>query len=130
MNRYTTLPAVQALQHETWMYAFIVAAIALAISIFVANLIAWQGGQDKSYQKRRLWFVLIGIISLVSFFLYNDLQVKPLISQQGWQAMFSETNIRSSIVGLFVYYVVGVVIMFIRRHSKFGSILGKEKEKK
>lgn len=130
MNRYTTLPAVQALQHETWMYAFIVAAIALAISIFVANLIAWQGGQDKSYQKRRLWFVLIGIISLVSFFLYNDLQVKPLISQQGWQAMFSETNIQSSIVGLFVYYVVGVVIMFIRRHSKFGSILGKEKEKK
>ena len=95
MNRYTTLPAVQALQHETWMYAFIVAAIALAISIFVANLIAWQGGQDKSYQKRRLWFVLIGIISLVSFFLYNDLQVKPLISQQGWQAMFSETNITS-----------------------------------
>ena len=130
MNRYTTLPAVQALQHETWMYAFIVAAIALAISIFVANLIAWQGGQDKSYQKRRLWFVLIGIISLVSFFLYNDLQVKPLISQQGWQAMFSETNIQISIVGLFVYYVVGVVIMFIRRHSKFGSILGKEKEKK
>lgn len=130
MNRYTTLPAVQALQHETWIYAFIVAAIALAISIFVANLIAWQGGQDKSYQKRRLWFVLIGIISLVSFFLYNDLQVKPLISQQGWQAMFSETNIQSSIVGLFVYYVVGVVIMFIRRHSKFGSILGKEKEKK
>lgn len=130
MNRYTTVPAVQALQHETWMYAFIVAAIALAISIFVANLIAWQGGQDKSYQKRRLWFVLIGIISLVSFFLYNDLQVKPLISQQGWQAMFSETNIQSSIVGLFVYYVVGVVIMFIRRHSKFGSILGKEKEKK
>lgn len=130
MNRYTTPPAVQALQHETWMYAFIVAAIALAISIFVANLIAWQGGQDKSYQKRRLWFVLIGIISLVSFFLYNDLQVKPLISQQGWQAMFSETNIQSSIVGLFVYYVVGVVIMFIRRHSKFGSILGKEKEKK
>lgn len=130
MNRYTTLHAVQALQHETWMYAFIVAAIALAISIFVANLIAWQGGQDKSYQKRRLWFVLIGIISLVSFFLYNDLQVKPLISQQGWQAMFSETNIQSSIVGLFVYYVVGVVIMFIRRHSKFGSILGKEKEKK
>lgn len=44
--------------------------------------------------------------------------------------MFSETNIQSSIVGLFVYYVVGVVIMFIRRHSKFGSILGKEKEKK
>lgn len=130
MNRYTTLLAVQALQHETWMYAFIVAAIALAISIFVANLIAWQGGQDKSYQKRRLWFVLIGIISLVSFFLYNDLQVKPLISQQGWQAMFSETNIQSSIVGLFVYYVVGVVIMFIRRHSKFGSILGKEKEKR
>lgn len=130
MNRYTTLPAVQALQHETWMYAFIVAAIALAISIFVANLIAWQGGQDKSYQKRRLWFVLIGIISLVSFFLYNDLQVKPLISQQGWQAMFSETNVQSSIVGLFVYYVVGVVIMFIRRHSKFGSILGKEKEKR
>lgn len=130
MNRHTTLPAVQALQHETWMYAFIVAAIALAISIFVANLIVWQGGQDKSYQKRRLWFVLIGVISLVSFFLYNDLQVKPLISQQGWQAMFSETNIQSSIVGLFVYYVVGVVIIFIRRHSKFGSILGKEKDKK
>lgn len=130
MNRYTTLPAVQALQNETWMYAFIVAAIALAISTFVANLIAWQGGQDKSYQKRRLWFALIGIISLVSFFLYNDLQVKPLISQQGWQAMFSKTNIQSSIVGLFVYYVVGVVIMFICRHSKFGSILGKEKGKK
>ncbi len=130
MNRYTTLTQVQALQDETWMYSIVLVVIALVVALLVANMIAWQGGQDKSYIKRRVFFIVIGIIAFVTFFLYNDLHVKPLISQQGWQAMFSATNIQSSIVGLVVYYITGVGMMFIWRHSKFGSILGKKKEKK
>lgn len=128
MDRFTTLKQLEVLQNETWVYAFIIVAFALVVAWIVSNMIAWQRGADKSYLKRRLWFILIGIISFVVFFLYNDLLIKPQISQQGWQAMFSKTNISSSLVGLVCFYIIGIVLMFIMRHSKFGSILGKEKK--
>lgn len=130
MSRYTTYPMVQALQNETWLYSIVVAIVAVLTAIFVSNMIAWQSGKDRSYIKRRVCFGLIGLTYFVGFFLYNKLVVEPNISQQGWQAMFSKTNLESSLVGLIIYYIVGVVIMSFWRHSKFGSILGKEKEKK
>lgn len=125
--RIPTLSDVQSLQDRTMVYAAIIGAVALAFSFLVASLIAYKGGTDRSYIIRRIWHVIIGLAVAVAFYLYNDLFVKPNITNVGWQSMFSDTNIFSFAINLCVYFVGGFILMFVFRHKKFGSILGKEK---
>ena len=125
--RITTLPALQSLQDETMVYAAITGAIALALSILVASLVAYKGRDDRSYITRRIWYVIIGLVAAAGFYVYNDLVVKPDITNAGWQSMFSDTNLICIGINLGVYIVGGIILMFVFRHKKFGSILGKEK---
>lgn len=125
--RITTLPALQSLQDETMVYAAIVGAVALGLSFLAASLVAYKGGDDRSYITRRIWYVIIGLAAAAGFYVYNDLVVKPDITNAGWQSMFSDTNLICIGINLGVYIVGGVILMFVFRHKKFGSILGKEK---
>jgi hypothetical protein len=125
--RITTLPALQSLQDETMVYAAIVGAVALGLSFLVASLVAYRGGNDRSYITRRIWYVIIGFAAAAGFYVYNDLVVKPDITNAGWQSMFSDTNLICIGINLGVYIIGGVILMFVFRHKKFGSILGKEK---
>lgn len=125
--RITTLPALQSLQDETMVYAAIVGAVALGLSFLVASLVAYKGGDDRSYITRRIWYVVIGFVAAAGFYVYNDLVVKPDIVNAGWQSMFSDTNFICIGINLGVYIVGGIILMFVFRHKKFGSILGKEK---
>lgn len=125
--RITTLPALQSLQDETMVYAAIVGATALTLSLLVASKIAYKGGEDKSYITRRIWYVVIGLVAAIGFYMYNDLIVKPDINNLGWQSMFSDTNLISLGINLGVYLIGGITLMFVFRHKKFGSILGKER---
>ena len=125
--RITTLPALQSLQDETMVYAAIVGAVALGLSFLVASLVAYKGGDDRSYITRRIWYVIIGLVAAAGFYVYNDLVVKPDITNAGWQSMFSDTNLICIGINLGVYIVGGIILMFVFRHKNFGSILGKEK---
>ncbi len=125
--RITTLPALQSLQDETMVYAAITGAVALALSVLVASLVAYKGRDDRSYITRRIWYVIIGLVAAAGFYVYNDLVVKPDITNAGWQSMFSDTNLICIGINLGVYIVGGIILMFVFRHKKFGSILGKEK---
>ena len=125
--RITTLPALQSLQDETMVYAAIVGAVALGLSFLGTPLVAYKGGDDRSYITRRIWYVIIGLVAAAGFYVYNDLVVKPDITNAGWQSMFSDTNLICIGINLGVYIVGGIILMFVFRHKKFGSILGKEK---
>lgn len=129
MTRITNIPALHTLQDETMVYAAITCAVAVGVAFLAANMVAWRGGQDKSYVTRRIWFCVIGLVFAAGFYMYNDLVVKPEITNVGWQNMFSNTNL--TCLGIIVagYIIVSVILMFCFRHSKFGSILGKEKNK-
>lgn len=125
--RITTPSALQSLQDETMVYAAITGAIALGLSFLVASLIAYKGGEDRSYITRRIWYVIIGLAAATGFYVYNDLVVKPNITKVAWQSMFSDTNLICIAINLGVYTIGGIILMFVFRHKKFGSILGKEK---
>lgn len=128
MNKITTLPALQSLQESTMIYAVIVFLIALVIAYAISLMIPYKGGVDKSYISRRIAFVVVGLVSCLGFYLYNDLVVKDAIMNAGFKSMFVNTNIKCLGITLGGYVVTGVILMFLFRHSKFGSILGKGKE--
>ena len=128
MTPITNLPQLQQLMNSTMIYAVIVGLVAVIISLAVANMFPWEGGNDKSYVKRRIAFVIIGLIAILGFWLYNDLGVVGNIKNAGFQNMFKACNLKCIFINSGVYLVASGILMFTFRHSKFGSILGKEKK--
>jgi hypothetical protein len=127
MQRITTLGQLEDLQNETIIYAIVAFLIAVSISFIISNLIKFQGGDDRSYIKRRVIFIIIGLINTFGFYIYNDLIVSQRIVNTGFKSMFSTTNLKCLAITIVGYYVGGIVIMLLFRYSKFGSILGREK---
>jgi membrane-associated HD superfamily phosphohydrolase len=129
MRKIEALKQVQALIGETYIYAIIVAVAAVVLAFIIACLVQYRGGKNSTdHVTRRIWFIIIGIITPVAFFLYNALYVSNYITKAPLQAKFAVANILATLVVLGVYVVLGIITMFIFRRSKWGSILGKSKK--
>ena len=121
-----TVQQVQQAQADAWVYGFIVTGGALVLAIAVAFMINWRSDR-KDYITRRIWFIVIGLVAPVSYWLYNAQAIAPRIQNPGFKSMFEETNLYVLLASIGVYAVVGVFLMFCFRTSKLGSILGKQK---
>ena len=129
MKKIEALKEVEALIGETYMYAVIVAVIAIVLAFLIANVIKYQGGKNATdHIKRRIWYILIGLITTICFFLYNAIYVSDFIAKAPLQAKFSTANIIATLIVLGGYAVLGIMTMLIFRSSKWGSIIGKSKK--
>lgn len=129
MNKIDKLKELEALISTTYMYAAIVAIIALVMAYIIVNLIKYRGGKNSTdHIKRRVWYIIIGIFTAISFFMYNNLVVSSAISKAPLQAKFSTANILATLAVVGVYSLIGVILMILMRSSKWGSILGKTKK--
>lgn len=128
MNKIDNIKEVSALIDQTYIYAIIIVLVALIIAFIIAKSINFQGGKnERSFIKRRGWYIAIGLISPISFFLYNALLVSEKITKAPLEAKFSSANVFTTIGILGCYLIVGIITMLIFRKSKWGSILGKTK---
>jgi formate hydrogenlyase subunit 3/multisubunit Na+/H+ antiporter MnhD subunit len=129
MRKIDTLNQLDALIGQTYMYAIIAAVIALALAFLFASLVKWEGGKNsRCHIKRRVWYIILGIVSIISFCLYNAFYVSVYIYKASLQAKFLTANLLSTLVLLCIYVVVGLLTMMLIRSSKWGSILGKSKK--
>jgi len=121
-----TLQQVQQTQADAWVYGLIVAGVALALAIAIACMINWRSDR-KDFITRRIWFIVIGLVTPASYWLYNAQAIAPKIQNPGFKNMFEETNLYVLLASMGVYTIVGIVLMLCFRTSKLGSILGKKK---
>lgn len=129
MRQIATLNQLHDLQNTTYIYAIVVCVIAVLLVYLVSNMIAWQGGEDKSYIKRRIWWVIIGFVAPIGFWMYNDLVNIPRIINAGFRHMYAQTNLSCLFIVLIGYFVITFLLMLLFRKAKFGSILGKQRKK-
>jgi hypothetical protein len=129
MRKIDTLNQLDALIGQTYIYAIIGAVVALALAFLVASLIKFEGGKNsRDHIKRRVWYIVLGIVFTFSFYLYNALYVSNYITRSSLQAKFSTANLFSTLVLLAIYIGAGLLTMVLIRSSKWGSILGKSKK--
>ncbi len=129
MRKIDTLNQLDALIGQTYIYAIIGAAVALVLAFLIANLIKFEGGKNsRDHIKRRVWYIVLGIVFTFSFYLYNALYVSDYITKSSLQAKFSTANLFSTLVLLGIYIGAGLLTMVLIRSSKWGSILGKSKK--
>lgn len=127
MRNIQTIAQLHELQHETYVYAAIIAIIIFGVAFLLANITPWQGGNDRSYITRRIWLAVSVVLGSIGFWLYNDLYVKGFIKKIAFQNQFSNTNMLCLGITIIGSLILSFIVMLIFRHSKFGSILGKEK---
>lgn len=127
MRYIQTIGQLHELQNETLVYAAIVAAVIFAVAWLLANITPYQGGDDRSYIKRRIWLIITVAVGAIGFWLYNDLYVMSYIKKIAFQNQFSDTNMQCLGITIGGSLVISLIVMFAFRHTKFGSILGKEK---
>lgn len=127
-NIVTTVQQLSALQTTTYIYAVLVLVVAFAVAFGIANAIAWQGGNDRSYIKRRITTTIIGLLASLGYWLYCIAVVADNVRNQGFRAQYENTAALA--LGLIVVGYVGLcfLVAVVARKSKFGSILGAEKE--
>jgi len=71
---------LDALIGETYIYAIIIAIAALVLAFVIANLIKYGGGKsDTSHLKRHVWYIIVGILTPIEFFLFNTIYVSGLM---------------------------------------------------
>jgi hypothetical protein len=129
MKKIETLKQVEVLIDNTYIYAAIVAAAAIVLAFLIANMIKYQGGKyNTDHIKRRVWFIVLGVVATIAFFLYNNLYVSRHITKAPLQAKFETANLIATGEVLGVFAVVGIITMLLMRSSKWGSILGKSKK--
>lgn len=121
-----TLQQVQQAQADAWVYGLIVTGVALALAIGIANIINWRS-DHKDYTIRRIWFIVIGLVLPVSYWILNAQTVAPRIQNPGFKNMFEETNLYVLLASIGVYVFVSIALMLRFPKTKFGSILSKKK---
>lgn len=127
--KITTIEQLNQLMNSTYIYAVVVALIATLIAVAVAFMFPWQSNPDRSYVKRRIAYVVIGLVAVFGFWIYNDREVMGRIQGAGFQNMFKACNLKCIGINTVVYLIAGTALMFTFRHSKFGSILPKRFKK-
>lgn len=127
MRNINTLQQLHALQGQTYVYAAIVAIAIFTITLLISQLIPWQGGNDRSYIKRRITLIICVVLGALSFWIFNQTYVMSHIQKVSFQNQFSKTNLMCLGITIIGSLVISLIAMFMFRHSKFGSILGKKK---
>ena len=107
---------------RTYVYATITMLVALAFSILVAQLIAFQPRNDRSYITRRIWSIIICLVSAAGFWLYNQLYVMGTITKDALQDRFAMTNLACLGRTIGGYAVLGLVVALVFRKSKFATV--------
>jgi quinol-cytochrome oxidoreductase complex cytochrome b subunit len=128
MRPIDNINQLNSLVNNTYVYAVIAGSIGLVIAFFIARLILFKGTRnDSSHITRRVWYFIIGIGIIFSFYLYNSLIVSENITKAPLQQKFSNANLIGVLIIIGIYVILGMFTMFIYRTSKWGSILGKTK---
>lgn len=107
---------------RTYVYATITMLVALAFSILVAQLIAFQPRKDRSYITRRIWSIIICLVSAAGFWLYNQFYVMDTITKDPLQSRFSRTNLACLGIIIGGYAVIGLIVALVFRKSRFATI--------
>ncbi len=121
-----TLQQLQQAQADAWIYGFIVTGVALLLAIVISAVINWRSDR-RDFITRRIWFIIIGLILPLSYWVYNMQVIVPRIQNAGFQNMFKVTNLYILLSAIVIYAIVGIVTMFVaKKGSKWRSVLPKK----
>lgn len=118
-----------------WQLFIIAAAVVVAMVVFIlsyitAHAIPYEGGNDRSFVKRRIWWIIwtvMGAVGYLAFYIfrYSEFQNAKGRIDYSLEAKYVITYIVGTVIVVALSAIVSLVVMRLKRNSKFGSILGR-----
>lgn len=127
MNQISTIQQLQAQVSTTYIMAIICAGVCILLSIGIASMIPYSpGAKDKSFVKRRVWYMILGFAATAIFFFINYFVVLDRIKAPALKAKYLNGLSISTILMIASYVIVGLIIMLVFNKTKYGSILNRK----
>ncbi|RMG67011.1 MAG: hypothetical protein D6722_13955 [Bacteroidetes bacterium] len=109
-----------AIKTEAFIAGALLALICLGIAVLISQAIAYESGRNpRDPRKRRLVFIITGLIAVVALFAISSFSVTSLRGTQAEQ--FRTTMLISVAINALIYFVGGFALSKIFSKSKIGT---------
>lgn len=116
-----TSSAFENIKTEVFIAGALLALLCLAIAWLISNSIAYEAGKNpRDPFKRRLAFIIIGVVAIVLLFAMSSFSVTNLRGRQ--MEEFQQVMLISIAINALIYFLLGFALSKMMPRSKFGTI--------
>lgn len=118
-----TVPQFLAAQRKAYLGACVVVLLSVLLAYIVAQVIPHgKGRRSKANLYRRIWFLVIGLVPPIGYFLYLFFFFISKIKKRYWQHEFTNTAFYSVLLIFLGYFLLSYFLGRTMRNTKFGAI--------
>lgn len=123
-NSITTAAQLHQAETATYMADAIIGVLFIFLILIVIQMIPWQpGSNDPSPRKRRLWFWILGAVTLVVNLGVNYYNWMRHITKAQFVSEYTIHMIIAAIVGVIIYLVITFAICKLQKaENKLASV--------
>lgn len=119
-----TQPQLQEAVLGTYLFDAVIAVALIILFIIIANLIPWQGGKnDSSGNTRRMWFWIMGAVTLFACMAFNYFCYMGNILVPTFKMDYVLHLVLGSIMAAVIYFIVlFLIIKLQKKQTKLWSV--------
>lgn len=125
LAQINTAKQLALLQQQTYIWAAVIIIAAWLISLLIAQVTPYKPGRDTSYISRRIWSIILCVVSVLGYLIYNFTVVMPDIKKIQLKDNYS-TTVWICFVAMIVFYALaGWIVSVVFPRSKYATIFRK-----
>lgn len=125
LAQINTTKQLALLQQQTYIWAAVIIIAAWLISLLIAQVTPYKPGRDTSYISRRIWSIILCVVSVLGYLIYNFTVVMPDIKKIQLKDNYS-TTVWICFVAMIVFYALaGWIVSVVFPRSKYATIFRK-----
>lgn len=125
LAQINTAKQLALLQQQTYIWAAVIIISAWLISLLIAQVTPYKPGRDTSYLSRRIWSIVLCVVSVLGFLIYNFTVVMPDIKKIQLKDDFSTTIWICFAAMIVIYVLAGWIVSMVFPRSKYATIFRK-----
>ena len=106
-----------------YILSVVTAALFLLISVIISSIIKFEGGANPSDpRKRKIWFIILGVINPLVFFLLGRFVLAPNEENNAMEYQeFIDALPLATVIGLASYFIIGFILSKLFKNGKIGN---------
>lgn len=125
LAQINTAKQLAILQQETYIWAAVIIIAAWLISLLIAQVTPFKPRWDTSYISRRIWSIVLCLVSVLGYLIYNFTVVMPDIRRIQLKDDFSTTVWICFAAMIVIYAVTGWIVSMVFPRSKYATVFRK-----
>lgn len=113
------------LQQKTYIWAAVIIIAAWLLSLLIAQVTPYKPGRDTSYISRRIWSIVLCLVSVLGYLVYNFTVVMSDIKKIQLKDDFSTTIWICFGAMIVIYALAGWIVSMVFPRSRYATVFRK-----